>query len=152
MPFPRAMARAMMPRLVKYGWSGRKIENWLIGYGAGYRRQTMLSDIRVFRNLDTFSPKVMALAPEASIARGIMSEVDLRRARNYRVYGMGKYVDRETGRVFYHHISRYDNTLRSKRGYVDMFERDQKEDDSDPTAFLIEVDVLAIEHNRGLPY
>ncbi len=152
MPFARAAARAMMPRLVSYGWSSSRIVGWLGLHAATYRRATMLRDIRKFTNLVKFSPKVIKAVSDKPLSRSLIIEHDLNRPRNYRVYAQAKYTDLETGKVSYRHLSFYDDTLRSKEGWGEEFERAKQEAEYLPAFSISDVTVLAVEHNRGLPY
>lgn len=152
MALARAAARAMMPRLVAYGWSSSKITKWLAGHGASYRRITMLSDIRQFRNMAKFSPRVVKYGSAKIIPKSIMSEVDLSRARRYRVFGMAKYTDVETGAVRYKNVSFYDDTRRSKDDWATEFEDMIKAEDYKPDQAISDVQILHVEHNRGLDY
>ncbi len=153
MAFSRAMARAMMPKLVGFGWSAAHINKWLTGYGASYRKSIFLSDVRQIRQLMEFGSRVVSAPPTAIITKSQMSEVDLKhRERKYRIYATGKYTDMETGRVTYRNLSFYDDTTRSKQGWADEFEQAQLEIASAPGTIVSDINILAVEHNRTQPY
>ena len=152
MPLARAAARAMMPRLVGYGWSPSKITKWLGGHNATYRRVTMLADIRQFRQVAEFGPKVVKLPTSKIVPKSILSEVDLSRARRYRVYGMGKYTDVETGAVRYRNLSFYDDTRRSKDEWAEEFERMKQAENYKPDQEITDIQIIHVEHNKGLSY
>ena len=152
MPFSRAMARAMMPRLVGFGWSSSKITSWLGSYGASYRNTTMLADIRKFRNLAEYSPRVIAASPTTAISKSLLSEVELTRPRKYRVYAEGKYTDLETGYTRYKNLSFYDDTRRSKEDWAYEFEIAKREAEYMPNTSITDVRILAVEHNTKLGY
>ncbi|KKN36635.1 hypothetical protein LCGC14_0771580 [marine sediment metagenome] len=152
MPLARAAARAMMPRLVNYGWSSSKITKWLAGHNATYRRVTMLTDIRQFRNMAEFGPRVVKYTGSKIIPKSLMSEVDLSRARRYRVYGMAKYTDVETGAVRYKNVSFYADDRRSKDEWSQEFEDMIRAEDYKPDQVISDIKILHVEHNRGLEY
>lgn len=152
MAFARAAARAMMPRLVKYGWGSSQIIDWLGKYGATYRRATMLADIRQYSNMVDFGPKVVNYAKNKIIPKSLLGEVDFARARRYRVYATGKYTDQETGKVTYRRLSFYDDERRSKQAWADEFSRMKSEEEYMPSFAIEDIEVLYVEHNKGLQY
>lgn len=152
MPFARAAARAMMPRLVNYGWSTSKITKWLGGHGATYRRITMLADIRQFRDMRDFSPRVVRYGTDKLFPKSLMGETDLRRQFRYHVYGTGRYTNIETGAVSYRRLSFYDDDRRSKTDWGKEFGRQQLETTSDPLYVIDNVTISYVEHNQGLDY
>ena len=152
MSFTRAVARAMLPRLVGYGWNTPKIIGWLRVNQASYRRSDMLSDVRKYTNLAEFSPKVINSKAEDVISRSFMGEVDMKRPRKYRIYAQAKYTNLDTGSVTYEHLSFYDDTARSKQDWSDEFQRSKDEAKYLPQYAISNIDIIAVEHNRGLSY
>lgn len=142
----------MIPRLVDYGWGSNRIIRWLGKYGVHVRRATMLADIRQFRNMAQFGPRVVKYATGKIIPKSLLSEVNLSRARRYRVYGMAKYTDVETGYVRYKNVSFYDDTRRSKDEWSEEFEDMMKAEDYKPDQAISDIRILHVEHNRGLDY
>ncbi|KKM24363.1 hypothetical protein LCGC14_1605840 [marine sediment metagenome] len=152
MPLARAVARAMMPRLVGYGWSPSKITKWLAGHNATYRRITMLADIRQFRNAVIFGPRVLDYPGNKIIPKSLLSEVNLTRARRYKMVGMGKYTDVETGAVRYRHLSFYGDTRLSKDEWAEEYERQHPAGACIPGSEVTDIQILLVEHNKGLDY
>lgn len=142
----------MIPRLVGYGWSSSKIIGWLGDYNATYRRVTMLSDIRRYTNMQDFGSKIVDYNIEKIMPKSFMSEIDLTRARRYRIYATAKYTDRESGAVSYRRLSFYDDTRRSKTAWGDEFKRMVGAETYMPDYDIDNVEVLMVEHNRGLDY
>lgn len=152
MPLARAVARAMMPRLVGYGWSSSKITKWLGGHGATYRRVTMLADIRKFRDMADFSSGTVRYRIDKLFPKSMMGEVDLTRELRYHIYGTGRYTNIETGAVSYRRLSFYDDVRRSKTDWGEEFIRQKLESDSDPLYVVDNITVSYVEHNKGLDY
>lgn len=152
MAFARAAAMAMIPRLVGYGWSSSKIIGWLGDYNATYRRATMLADIRRYTNMQAFGSRVIGYDNEKLFPKSMMGEHDLTRARRYRIYATAKYTDRESGAVSYRRLSFYDDTRRSKTAWGDEFKRMVGTENYMAEFDIDDVDVLYVEHNRGLDY
>lgn len=142
----------MIPRLVSYGWSSSKIIGWLGDYKATYRRGLMLSDIRQYTNMQNFGPRIMGYDISKVLPKSYMSEVDLTRARRYRIYATAKYTDNETGAVSYRRLSFYDDTQRSKSDWSEEFKRMTAIESYLPDYDISDVEVLFVEHNRGLDY
>ena len=152
MGLTRAMVKAMTPRLVKYGWSANKIISWSISKGFGYNRSTMLSDMRRTKSLLDFGDKVIKAPVDTLISRSDMSEISFERARRYRVYGIGKYTDVNTGYVKYKNLSFYDDNLNSKQGWSESFEAAKEESEYLPDTIISDIDIIAVEHNTRLGY
>ena len=152
MPLARAAARAMMPRLVNYGWDSSKIIKWLGGHGATYRRITMLADIRQFRDMADFSPRTVSYNVAKLFPKSMMGEADLTRQLRYHVYGTGRYTNIETGAVSYRRLSFYDDTRRSKADWGNEFTHQKLESDSDPLYVVDNITISYVEHNKGLDY
>jgi len=152
MAMTRAMARAMMPRLVGYGWSGRRIWSWLGKYKAQYHHATFYKDLREFKDIAEFGSKIIKLADEARIPHKLMSEVELARPRRYRVFGRAKYRDLETGRTWSKRVSFYDDTEYVKREWGDEYIRQKRQAAYEEGWEVEDISIVHVQHMKGWSY
>lgn len=149
---PRYLGRMVIPKLVKKGFSRSGIVSYLRRTTGGWHYQTMLGDIRETQGIVRFGKAVKSLGGGVIPAKRIMVEADLSAARRYRVFGMGKYVNVETGFTKYKPVSFYANKLRTKDDWAELFKKEQPLTESDPEYLCEELDIFAIEHQEGWHY
>lgn len=148
----RAIVRVMLPAYVKQGLNVTQTIAAMKIRGYTYSRTAMLSDYREAAARFKFSPRVIDFSNTRKPIRAIMSEVELSRARRYRVFANVKYVNSETGRVFYQDISFYDNTLRTKNQWAAEYLRQKQEASYAPELEVSEISIKEIQHQEGWTY
>lgn len=148
----RAIFRAMLPQLYSLGVSANFIIREARKIGVSYRRQTMLSDIRELTGLMAKEAATRSVGSNVLFPKGNMVETDLRRARNYRVFGDVIYTNIETGESRSQVISFYTNDRLSKDDWASSFEEDKEESEYLPEESVSGLTIRSVEHNKGLPY
>lgn len=148
----RAIFRAMISQFVGLSLSSNFMVREARRLGISYRRQIMLQDIREIGGLLGKEASVRSFGSSALIPKGLMVETDLRRARNYRVFGNVVYTNIDTGKSREQTISFYDNERRSKDDYISLYERDKEESEYLPEESITSLTIRSVEHNKGLPY
>lgn len=148
----RAIFRATIPNFVRLGYSANAMIREAVGWGVSYRRTDMLSDVREFLGRFVNEGRVSQLGRDEIPRPWHMVETDLRRLRNYRVWGDAEYFDPLTGRTTKQLISFYDDELRSEEDWEEEF-RQQKEEAEYKTGIeFISFSMRSIEHNKGFSY
>ena len=148
----RYLGRMAIGQVVPLDWATRRIITYLGRTSGTYRRTDMLRDIREAKDIHQFGASVRDLAVNVRPPQDIMVETALTRRRKYRVFGRVKEVDIDTGRVQYKIKSFYTDSLRTKEQWVDEFQRQKQQSDSEPQLLVEEMDIYAIEHFEGMPY
>lgn len=148
----RAIFRAMISQFVGLGLSSNFMVREARRLGISYRRQTMLGDIRELSGLLGKEASVRQLSSSILVPRGVMVETDLRRARNYRVFGDVVYTNIETGVSRDQTISFYTNDRKSKDDWAADFVEDKEESEYLPEESVTGLVIRSVEHNKGLPY
>ena len=148
----RYFGRMVIGAVVPMDWSTRRIINYLAGTVGTYRRTDMLKDIREAKDIYTYGSKVKDLAINIRPPTDIMVETKLKRARRYRVFASARHVNKETGRVSYHNISFYDDSLRTKEQWEDEYIDQKEKDEYEVGETVTDVDIFAIEHHEGWGY
>jgi len=148
----RAIFRAMISQLVGLSLSSNFMVREARRLGISYRRQIMLQDIREIGGLLGKEASVKQISSSILIPKGVMVETDLRRARNYRVFGDVVYTNVNTGVERRQTISFYDDQRRSKDDYISFYERDKEESEYLPEESITSLAIRSVEHNKGLPY
>ena len=152
MPLEKAIGKAIIRSLAGTDMSISRIISTARSVGGTYRRQDMLNDIRVTREKVKYQDAVSRLDPGRSIPRGYMVENDLDRPYNYRVFGEAEIYDEDAGEYYTKKVSWYTDDLLSKGDmeseFISGFHGLYAEEDQSLTG----VNVIGIEHNRGLHY
>lgn len=148
----RAIFRAMISQFVGIGLSSNFMVREARRLGISYRRQVMLQDIREVGGLLGKEASVRQIGSSVIVPKGVMVETDLRRARNYRVFGDVVYTNIDTGVSREQTISFYDDQRRSKDDYISLYERDKEESEYLPEEEVTSLAIRSVEHNKGLPY
>jgi len=142
----------MIPDLYRAGMSANKIIREARGMGISYRRQTMLADIRELTGRMTKQYFVERFDPRRIITKGIMTEVELPRAKKYYVIANALYKDLVTGEQFEKNVSFYTNEAKTfemyEEDYVDWKEEAMYRVDLSFISFK----PLCVEHNAGWDY
>ena len=149
----RAYARMQMRRWAKADWSAGKIRARLQErYGAAYRWQTLLADYREFKGMYAYEDPIRRLSGVRSIPRTLMTEIELRQRRKYRLIGEATYYDKETGREFKKHVSMYTEDRMSKEGWTSQFDDMKRIYRYQEGWGLLGIDWRVVQHNRGWDY
>lgn len=156
MPLARAVGRAMMTRMLP-GWlnQGRSVTalyRHFVAEGAGYRKQTFLKDAREITGLMKKEKAVRALSSQVIPTKAHMVEMDLRRARRYRVFGRARYFDTWEDTESEQPISFYTDTLESKSDWEQRWSEEFQSDEKYERYHLRGMQITAIEHQKGAPY
>lgn len=149
---PRYFGRMVIGAVIPLDWSSRRIINYLARTTGTYRRTDMLRDIREAKDIFEYGSKVNALAVNIRPPKTVMVEIELKRARKYRVFGRTREVNRDTGRVSYKQISFYDDTLRTKDKWGKEYLKQKEEARYELEEDITNVDIFAIEHHEGWSY
>ena len=149
MAFARAAAKAMFPRLIKSGWSGRKIYTWLGSYGFQYHHSTFLSDVRRAKGLVDFGPEVVKLSSDTIVSRNKIVDSFLTQDRKYLITGQAKYTDINTGATRYRYISFYSDEQRSKQDWIDEYNDAHPENTTTtrPDNLVSVTSIMSVQHN-----
>lgn len=148
----RYVGRMLIPQLVGQGLIASAIIRELRSSGYSYRYQDMLKDVREEVSIATFGEGVKRLADNVKIPTTLMTEIELKLNRHYRVFGMAKYVNVGTGYTSYQPISFYDDTLCTKADWSKEFESRYNQSACGQRFRCEGVDIFAIEHMEGWRY
>jgi len=152
MPVLRAIFRTAIPDFVRKGYSANKMIREALSWGVSYRRTDMLSDVREFMGRFVKESAVQRVARDAIVPRSAMTETDLRRLRNYRVWGDAEYYNPLTGRTDKQLISFYDDELRTEEDWEDEFRQQKEEAEYKSGIEFVSFNMRYVEHNKGFSY
>lgn len=148
----RALARSLYPTLARGGFGPGQVYNLLRGAGLSYRKQDVLSDYRSTAGLIKNEKPFRNLPDDVQPGRNVIVETDLRQDRRYRVYAEVTYYDPEADIYDTQIKSMYTNQLQTKDQYAQAFDQFLVQR-AYPTELDMEgVEIIGIEHNRGLNY
>jgi len=154
MPFGefRALWRAFVPNAFRAGYSFRRAIREARAWGIKIRTATALEDWREITGLRRYEARIRALDPRRYVPRAWIEEVDLRRARKYRVFGDVIYRHRETGMVYREPKSFYFDEFLPKSGFEEVASGFLRRADYMAEYEVEGFEISAVQHNRGLPY
>lgn len=132
--------------------SANAIIRALQGRGLGYRRQTMLDDIRQINGLAKLEMQVLNIPSSQLFPQFGMVESYLRRARKYRVYVRVSYEDIESGEITESMASFYTDERKSKDAWEQDFSEMFPESESGKMYSLSDARIASVEHQRGFSY
>lgn len=148
----RGVARNIIPALVGQGLGSNAIINILRGFGLGYRRITMLADIRQVTGLARLERAVLGVAANVIFPQYGMVEGPLRRARRYRVYGRVTVEDVDTGAKEERMVSFYTDTRDSKEGWERSFLEETDVAGYGTGKRFAALTIASVEHQAGWGY
>ena len=92
-------------------------------YGATYRRQEMLDDIRKFQGHLKYQAGIEKLSGDSLVPKAWMVEVELKEpGAKYRVFGKGTFYDWNTGAEYEKTVSFYHTSWMEKDDYAEAFD------------------------------
>lgn len=148
----RGVARNIIPALVGQGLGSNAIIGVLRGLGLGYRRITMLADIRQVTGLSRLERTVIGVVSDVLFPQFGMVESPLRRARKYRVYGRVTVEDVDTGAREERMVSFYTDTRDSKEGWERSFLAESEGTESRGAQRYVALQIASVEHQAGWSY
>ncbi len=148
----RALARAMIGSYVSAGLGSNAIINVFRDLGIGYRRTTMLEDIRQITGLARLENTVKNLPSNLLFPQYGMVQSYLRRARRYRVYVRATVEDLKTGESFEKMTSFYTDSRMSKDDWESTWLDQFAESASGKMFGVVDGRIASVEHNVGFDY
>ncbi len=148
----RSAARMLISSFVAQGMGSNAIQNQLITLGYGYRRTTMLADIRYIRGLPQQESVVRKQPLDQIFCKDRMSEQDLTQDRKYRIHYEVDAYNRATGEVFTVRRSMYSDTWRSPEEWIDEFWAKYGREQYDASMNILGFSVVNVEHNKDYRY
>lgn len=148
----RMMFRQFLPTWIDAAMNPAAIVRVARGQGLGFRYQTMLDDIRLFRGLKGLTVATRAASRTQPLDRKFMVETDLRRREKYWVIGKGQYQDKITGSLEERPLSFYTDSWLSPEAWEEEYKADYDRSKYDPTKDLLKVDIESVLHNEGISY
>jgi len=152
MSIRRSIGYTFLKPMIISGFGPTKIYNMLKAAGVGYRKQTMLADIRELTGRLKMEPQVKSLSGNRVVPEGWMTETELRRPYKYRIHGEAHWYDFEQGDEVIREASFYTDDLMKKEDWEKEFVRRQRESPSPPEAVIMSFHVKGVEHNKGFGY
>lgn len=149
---PRYLGKMALPYLVGRGFKTPRIIQYFTRSTGTWRNTTMLRDIREAQDIYAFGGSVKELAVNIRPPKSIMSEVEWKRPRKYKLVARAKLVDIETGFVEYRRVSFFSNTWSTKEAWGDEFAQDMLDTQEYPDQRIVEVDIYSIQHKAGFAY
>ena len=148
----RAWTRALIPEMIKKGYSATRYYNEAVKAGTFYRKQTFLADWREFSGLMKKEKAVRSTPGYAKPKKGVMVEVPFRKEQKYRVFADAKIGKVGEGVSETRVVSFYTDELNTldewKQDYQDWVMRNKYK----PDEYIDSLDIRAIEHNAGKDY
>lgn len=149
----RSIARNMMPEMIRIGVSRRGVQRWLQeAYGQAYRWDTLRKDYNEYLGVYTHQFQVDAMDSIERPSQRFMVETDLPSSAQYRIMGKATVQDAVTGEVYEKHVGMYTDEPFSQEEYFDLLTDEYDKYEQYVNSILLDVDVHAYFHNRGLPY
>lgn len=148
----RSQARTIIPNLVRQGFGVTRIVREISAMFGTYRRQTMFADVNEFRNFYSMREQTMSWPNDQEPKTSIMSEVELRRLRNYRVFAEASYLDPDTGEAEEKVVSWYTNESGTMEELADQYRTNVILYEYKPGKILDKLDIVHIQHNKGWKY
>ena len=148
----RSIFRAAIPSFLRQALSVRAMGRQARAWGVSYRWTDMLSDVREYEGRFVKESSVRRVARDQIIPRSAMTETDLRRLRNYRVWGDAEYYNPLTGRTDKQLISFYDDELRTEEDWEDEFRQQKEEAEYKSGIEFVSFNMRYVEHNKGFSY
>ncbi|MFQ6009077.1 MAG: hypothetical protein ACE5K8_09030 [Candidatus Zixiibacteriota bacterium] len=148
----RAQAYSALSRFATQGFSFRAAARMARSLGYRFRSQWGLNVFRQARLYRQFRSPTLAIPKSHVIPRNLVSDVDLRRARLYRVFGNVIYHDPETGEEDEQFISFYTDELSSSEAMIFDWDRRRRRADYRVHLEIKDFAITHVQHNRGLPW
>lgn len=141
-----------LPFLVSLGLSSNAVGAYFIGKGIGGARQSMQAEYRRMSSVIKFEPAIRGLKEHSYVPKQFMTEVTLRRERDYRATGRAEIYNIDTGLTETRIISLYTNALTDKDSLTRQYEQATAKASYKPNEIIMSVDWFVIEHYEGRDY
>lgn len=148
----RALARMMIPDFVRKGFGANAALNYFRAAGGSIRRQDWLTWYREERGFMKNQPNLERIRAETIVPKAFMTETDLGRPYNYRIFYEVDYVDPETGEVETKWISYYSDEFESSGLGIEEFDRDRRREDYRSRQVIDKYTLKGVQHMRGWDY
>lgn len=148
----RSQARAIIPGLVRQGFGVTKIVREISAMFGTYRRQTMFADVNEFRNFYTMREQTINWPRDQKPKTTIMSEVELRRLRNYRIFADATYFDPDSRGIEEKVVSWYTTESGTMEELEDQYRTAVILYEYKPGKILTDLKITHIQHNKGWKY
>lgn len=148
----RALVRAVLPSYLMSGWSGARILRQARRMGWGYRESVFYADVREYQGFMVHEAAVRGTPSDLPVARGNMTEVDIRRARRYRYFADVEYTDARTGATDTRLASMYDDENLSEGELERKFIEQESWRQYQPEMEVTKVTRRHVQHHRDWSY
>lgn len=142
----------IVPHLVGADWGSNRICRFVTGQGLPFRRQSLLDFIRENRFAKVNEDAISRLPRGARTPRELMTETELLRPRNYRIYGKAVYENELTGELREEWVSVYSNEDLSEEDFFTAVVDAHNEYDVGRDFMIRSVVKRRVDHFRGRPY
>lgn len=148
----RAIFRALIPSWLRQGYSPTAIIRHASSLGYGVRKQWGLAQIREYQGFFRHEKAVTDWPSDRIPHRGLMTEVELKYPRKYRVFADADHFNWETGQSEKRVVSFYTDELSPYDNWESRYIEQKEEAEYRVFETVVSLKVRGIEHNKGWRY